>query len=186
MAGRSVVSIMKPHLEAGDAAIPRGVIENHLEDAAPNAVPKVDLTGASVAPRDGDLAALMRDSIGKQVNGKAPTAPHCIDRGDHYFLSRPRRFGKSLPLDTIGELFAGSEPLFRGLRIHDHWDWSQTQPVLRLSFDGKNHEPGDLEGSILKQLAIIERNAGLDPAPSTDSGPLRLMDLLDTTIRSNI
>ena len=51
--------------------------------------------------------------------------------------------------------------------------------MVRLSFDGKNYEPGDLEGSILNQLAIIERNAGLDPAPSTLNGPVRLMDLLD-------
>ena len=35
------------------------------------------------------------------------------DQGTHYFLSRPRRFGKSLLLDTLGELFAGNEPLFR-------------------------------------------------------------------------
>ena len=36
--------------------------------------------------------------------------------GTHYFLSRPRRFGKSLFLDTLEELFAGSEELFRGTR----------------------------------------------------------------------
>jgi hypothetical protein len=44
--------------------------------------------------------------------------------GKNYFLSRPRRFGKSLFLDTLQELFEGSEPLFRGLYIHDRWDWS--------------------------------------------------------------
>ena len=47
-----------------------------------------------------------------------------IDEGTHYFLSRPRRFGKSLLLDTVKELFEGGEPLFRGLAIHDRWDWS--------------------------------------------------------------
>ena len=36
---------------------------------------------------------------------------------------RPRRFGKSLLLDTIAELFLGSEELFRGLAIHESWDW---------------------------------------------------------------
>ena len=45
--------------------------------------------------------------------------------GKHYFLSRPRRFGKSLLLDTIKELFESNEALFRGLAIHDHdWDWA--------------------------------------------------------------
>ena len=41
-----------------------------------------------------------------------------LDEGKHYFLSRPRRFGKSLFLDTLGELFEGSEELFAGLHIH--------------------------------------------------------------------
>ncbi len=61
----------------------------------------------------------------------------------HYFLSRPRRFGKSLLLDTLKELFEGSEALFAGLHIHDSWDWSVRYPVVRLSFGGGNFtEPG--------------------------------------------
>ncbi|NCC30355.1 MAG: hypothetical protein EOM22_19915, partial [Gammaproteobacteria bacterium] len=52
------------------------------------------------------------------------------------FLSRPRRFGKSLLIDTIAELFAGNEPLFRGLLIHPHWDWTVRYPVIRVSFGG--------------------------------------------------
>lgn len=57
-----------------------------------------------------------------------------LDEGKHYLLSRPRRFGKSLFLDTLKELFEGNEPLFVGLHIHDHWDWSVRHPVLRLDF----------------------------------------------------
>ena len=64
-----------------------------------------------------------------------------LDEGKHYLLSRPRRFGKSLFLDTCKELFAGSEPLFRGLAIHDRWDWSVRHPVLHLSF-GSGHFQG--------------------------------------------
>ena len=45
-----------------------------------------------------------------------------LDGGTHYFLSRPRRFGKSLFLDTLKEVFEGNEPLFKGLYIHDCWD----------------------------------------------------------------
>jgi Predicted AAA-ATPase/PD-(D/E)XK nuclease superfamily len=59
-----------------------------------------------------------------------------------YFLSRPRRFGKSLTLDTINELFLGNRALFEGLWIADKWDWSQTHPVIRLSFDAIGHEDG--------------------------------------------
>ncbi|NBC48882.1 MAG: AAA family ATPase [Gammaproteobacteria bacterium] len=56
--------------------------------------------------------------------------------GKYYFLSRPRRFGKSLFLDTLNELFNGSEALFRGLFIHERWDWTQCHPVIRLDFAG--------------------------------------------------
>ncbi len=59
-----------------------------------------------------------------------------VDEGKAYFLSRPRRFGKSLFLDTLAELFAGNEPLFRGLFIQDRWDWTIRYPVIRLSFGG--------------------------------------------------
>ena len=60
------------------------------------------------------------------------------DGGKHYFLSRPRRFGKSLFVDTLKELYEGSEPLFRGLAVHDAWDWSRRRAVVRLSFAGGN------------------------------------------------
>ena len=46
---------------------------------------------------------------------KTGFALRLIDEGKYYFLSRPRRFGKSLFLDTLAELFAGTESLFRGL-----------------------------------------------------------------------
>ena len=110
---------------------------------------------------------------------KTPHIRRLVDMGDFYFLSRPRRFGKSLLVDTLRELFEGNEPLFRGLDIHDHWDWSVKHPVVRLSFGGKYNETGDLDDDIGSQLAIMERNAGLDPAQAPRSAPSRLRDLLD-------
>ncbi len=101
-----------------------------------------------------------------------------VDEGRHYFLSRPRRFGKSLLLDTLGSLFACHEPLFRGLDIHPRWDWSAPHPVVRLSFDGKYNEPEDIERNILNQLAIIEHGAGLDEVPVANTGPERLQNVL--------
>ncbi|MDE0097387.1 MAG: AAA family ATPase, partial [Gammaproteobacteria bacterium] len=68
-----------------------------------------------------------------------------VEQGRFYFLSRPRRFGKSLLVDTLKSLFEGSEELFRGLDIHEHWDWSGNNPVVRLSFGGKYNEPEDVE-----------------------------------------
>ena len=66
--------------------------------------------------------------------GKTPWMRRLIDEGAHYFLSRPRRFGKSLFVDTLKELFEGNEPLFEGLAVHETWDWSVRHPVVRLDF----------------------------------------------------
>ena len=82
--------------------------------------------------------------------------------GTHYFLSRPRRFGKSLLVDTLKELFEGSEALFRGLHVHGRWDWSVAHPVVRLSFAaGSFDRQGALEADFADQMARIERLAGV-------------------------
>jgi hypothetical protein len=57
-----------------------------------------------------------------------------IDRGKFYFLSRPRRFRKSLIIGTFEELFKGNKRIFEGLYIYDKWDWSKTNPVIHLDF----------------------------------------------------
>ncbi|MBS3780901.1 MAG: AAA family ATPase, partial [Desulfovermiculus sp.] len=57
-----------------------------------------------------------------------------IGKGGYYFLSRPRRFGKSLFLSTIKAAFEGKRELFRGLYLHDNWDWSESNPVVHISF----------------------------------------------------
>ena len=102
-----------------------------------------------------------------------------VGQGRYYFLSRPRRFGKSLLVDTLRELFEGNELLFRGLDIHDHWDWSVRYPVIRLSFGGKYDNPHDIDGDILDQLEIAEHQAGLEPAQSAVTASRRLRMLLD-------
>ena len=90
-----------------------------------------------------------------------------VAEGKHYFLSRPRRFGKSLFLDTLKELFEGNEPLFKGLAIHDQWDWSVHHPVLRLSFGSGNFkESGNLHKETMAQLGTIEKADGCDTAPA--------------------
>ncbi|MDR0912254.1 MAG: ATP-binding protein [Methanobrevibacter sp.] len=59
-----------------------------------------------------------------------------IESGKKYFLSRPRRFGKSLLISTMEELFEGNKKLFESLYIYDKWDWSQSYPVLHLDMSG--------------------------------------------------
>ena len=101
-----------------------------------------------------------------------------LDEGKHYFLSRPRRFGKSLFLDTCKELFEGTEPLFRGLAVHGRWDWSVKRPVLRLSFGGGHFkDPDHLPANVMGQLAAAERRAGVDTDCATVSG--RFASLLE-------
>ncbi|MEZ5480489.1 MAG: AAA family ATPase [Thiolinea sp.] len=65
---------------------------------------------------------------------KTPLIQQLVETGQYYFLSRPRRFGKSLLVDTLHQLFAGNEELFRGLHIHPHWDWSVNYPVIVINF----------------------------------------------------
>ena len=86
-----------------------------------------------------------------------------VEGGKYYFLSRPRRFGKSVLLDTIKELFEGSEALFQGLAIHGAWDWKMRHPVLRLDFGrGSFDEPGLAAKEALAQLDAIERHSGVE------------------------
>lgn len=53
---------------------------------------------------------------------KTPLIRELIENSRYCFLSRPRRFGKSLLVSTLQALFEGSESLFKGLDIHQHWD----------------------------------------------------------------
>ncbi len=64
---------------------------------------------------------------------KTEIAFNLINKGKYYFLSRPRRFGKSLFLDTLKEIFEGNKELFKGLYIYDKWDWEVKYPVLKIS-----------------------------------------------------
>ncbi|MYB34657.1 MAG: ATP-binding protein [Gammaproteobacteria bacterium] len=110
---------------------------------------------------------------------KTPLIRDLIRSGRYYFLSRPRRFGKSLLVDTLKELFEANEPLFCGLDIHERWDWSVRYPVVRLSFGGGNYDqPGSLENNLLNQIYGIEKEFNLESLPSVRTGPERLHNLL--------
>ncbi len=57
-----------------------------------------------------------------------------LSNSKYVFLSRPRRFGKSLLLSTIEYLYEGQRELFKGLYIEDKWDWNEKYPVIRVDF----------------------------------------------------
>ena len=113
---------------------------------------------------------------------KTPYIERLVDEGKHYFLSRPRRFGKSLFVDTLKELCEGSEVLFEGFDIHDRWDWSVRHPVVRLDFSGDGFgEPGALRTNLMEQFDAIEREASVEPRYDTASG--RSRHLIETLHR---
>jgi hypothetical protein len=62
-----------------------------------------------------------------------------IEDGSYYFLSRPRRFGKSLLVSTMEELFSGNKELFEDCWIYDQWDWEKKYPVINISFSRINY-----------------------------------------------
>ncbi len=86
---------------------------------------------------------------------KTPIALDLIESGQYYFLSRPRRFGKSLFLDTLREIFFGNKELFKGLYIYDKYDF-ESYPVISISFgSGGVRSKDDLHREV---NIILERN----------------------------
>lgn len=73
-------------------------------------------------------------------------------RGSYYFLSRPRRFGKSLLLSTIHEIFSGSRDLFKGLWIDNNWDWDKTNPVIHFKFSKSDYQELGLRQALISEL----------------------------------
>ncbi|CBL46286.1 Conserved hypothetical protein [gamma proteobacterium HdN1] len=134
---------------------------------------------------------------------KTPLALRLVQQGKYFFLSRPRRFGKSLFLDTLKELFEGNEALFKGLYAEKHWDWSVKYPVIRISFGGGvTRSARELEDQIdshlrrfetSNQLAVVDKTLAerfrsliLHLTQSTGQRVVVLIDEYDKPILDNI
>ncbi|MGB0932259.1 MAG: AAA family ATPase, partial [Chitinophagales bacterium] len=75
----------------------------------------------------------------------------------YYFLSRPRRFGKSLLISILEELFKGNQELFKGLYIYDKIEW-KTHPVARIDFSKLTYKDGEeLEKALLAHFDAIAK-----------------------------
>ena len=100
-----------------------------------------------------------------------------VTEGKIYFLSRPRRFGKSLLVSTLKAYYQGKKELFKGLAIDSlEKEWAQ-HPVFHIDFNGGNFtEQGALEAKLEKWLSDHEKIYGKNPN-STLSGD-RFIDLL--------
>ena len=84
-----------------------------------------------------------------------------VDSGKYYFLSRPRRFGKSLLVDTLHELFNGSRELFEGLWVEDQWDWTRKHPVIHLRISKMDYQTHGLYKALFNELDVLAAEVGV-------------------------
>ena len=87
-----------------------------------------------------------------------------VTKGNIYFLSRPRRFGKSLLVSTLEAYFKGKKELFKGLAIDElETEWAE-YPVFHIDFNGEDYtRPGKLEEKIVGAIETWEAEYGRDP-----------------------
>jgi hypothetical protein len=111
-----------------------------------------------------------------------------VTSGRIYFLSRPRRFGKSLLISTLEELFAGNKELFEGLYIYDKWDWTQRYPVIRIDWtDIKHFSKEEMEISLSMFLKHQANKYGVQLTSKYASDCFReLIDTLCQTTRQPV
>ncbi len=143
-------------------------------DALPTPLPRRKL------PIGLQTLAKLRDQ-GCYYVDKTGMAIDLIESGSYFFLSRPRRFGKSLLVDTFKSLFEGRRSLFEGLFAETRWDWGQRHPVIRISFsDGLPRSRVELDWRIRHQLRINREDLGLSATSDTDPDDLpgQLADLI--------
>ncbi len=109
--------------------------------------------GYTYVDKTGLLYPLVDESMGKQ-----------------FFLTRPRRFGKSLLVSTLQKLFEGRRDLFEGLAIDSlPWDWSRTWPVLRLDMSLCSGDTVErVERRVLATLRSEAKRLGMPPRDEDD------------------
>jgi hypothetical protein len=113
---------------------------------------------------------------------KTPYLHELVNSAGYYFLSRPRRFGKSLFVNTIEALFQGKKELFKGLFIEDKWNWETTNLVIKISFSNIDHKELGLSVAIKKELRRIAKSFGFEL--ESDSNGLMFRELIETIYKT--
>lgn len=91
-----------------------------------------------------------------------------VSNGRYYFLSRPRRFGKSLLISTLGAYFEGKRELFQGLAMEQLEQEWRVHPVLRLDLNTEKYDSIDsVDKKLDREFRIWENLYGADPAETT-------------------
>ena len=105
-------------------------------------------------------------------------------KNKYFFLSRPRRFGKSLLLNTIKEIHKGNKQLFEGLWIYDKIDWEE-HPVIKLSFSSVDYAGIGLANAIENMLIKIAKKHAISLKQPTFS--LKFEELIEKlSIKSKV
>lgn len=99
--------------------------------------------------------------------------------GGYFFLSRPRRFGKSLFLSTLKAIFENKKTLFEGLEIYDRYGWETAYPVIHISFIG-SHGIEHLQSNIDFSLRQNQRLLGIT-CTKTEDAPNCFRELIELT-----
>ena len=102
-----------------------------------------------------------------------------VKEGVIYFLSRPRRFGKSLLVSTLKNYFLGRKELFKGLAIEQLEPEWNTYPIFHIDFNGTNFTSGDMLEKVLEGfVAGLEAEYGHDPRGENTSLGIRFAYVL--------
>ena len=103
---------------------------------------------------------------------KTPLALDLANAAGIYFLARPRRFGKSLFLDTLRNLFEGKSELFRGLYAENNWQWEVKYPVIKLDMSGGSNSVKALRSIVRANLIYTAKLLGVELSPTEEPAEL--------------
>lgn len=108
-----------------------------------------------------------------------------VSNGGYYFLSRPRRFGKSLLVSTMESYFEGRKDLFGGLAMESlEKDWLE-YPVLHLDLSGVSYDSKEVLSEVLnRKLSGWEHQYGV--SAMSDIPGLRFQDVIDAAYAAAI
>ena len=107
---------------------------------------------------------------------KTPQALDLANAAGVYFLARPRRFGKSLFLDTLRNLFEGRRELFQGLYAEENWEWAVKYPVIKLDMSGTSDSVAALRTVLEGKLRRAAKRLGVELTKTCE--PVKLFEQL--------
>ena len=103
---------------------------------------------------------------------KTPLALSLANDAGIYFLARPRRFGKSLFLDTLRNLFESKHELFQGLYAEHNWDWAVKYPVIKLDMSGDSTSVSAVRSTLEDNLRYTAKRLNVELSDASEPAKL--------------